>query len=389
MEHVLLVRFGELYLKGLNRPYFERKLIDHLKRVARPFGGQVERGEGRYYITGYAVDREEELAKRVCRVFGVFSISPAVAVDKDWEQVQRACVDMMRDSGVTEGTFKVQARRSDKRYPLNSPEMGRQMGGYILAQLPQMQVDVHHPQHEIGVEIRERAYLYCRSLPAARGLPAGTNGKALLLLSGGIDSPVAGYMIAHRGVEIEAVHFHSPPFTSARSLEKVVDLSARLADSCGPIRLTSVPFTEVQQTLYDKCPDSQLTILSRRFMMRIAQRVAQQNGCTALITGESIGQVASQTMEGLAASDAVVQLPVFRPCIGMDKIEIIERARAIDTLDISNRPYEDCCTVFTPKHPVIRPEIARLEQSETLVDVEGLVSRAVEGAEVRLVESAE
>jgi len=280
------------------------------------------------------------------------------------------------------GTFKVIARRADKRFPMNSTMLNEEIGHEVLVHCPQMKVDVHSPDHELNVEVRENVYLYVEKIPAVGGMPVGTNGKAMLLLSGGIDSPVAGYMIAKRGVQLNAIHYHSFPFTSEQAKQKVVDLARMLAEYAGPIRLYVVPFTELQQELYEKCPDSQLTILMRRYMMRIANEVAKKANCSALITGESIGQVASQTMDGLVCSNAVCDMPVFRPLIGFDKSDIMDVAVKIGTYETSILPYEDCCTIFTPKHPQTKPKVETLLESEKLIDGDGLVQRAIEGIEI-------
>ncbi|MGI6116017.1 tRNA uracil 4-sulfurtransferase ThiI [Luoshenia tenuis] len=379
MEQLILVRFGEIHLKGLNRPYFEHRLVREMKR--RLFDepqATVEKGDGRYYIRG--VQNLDAVMERIRKVFGVHSLSPAIAVEKDISAIRDQAVEMMRDKHPT--TFKVKARRADKRFPMTSPEICEEVGGYILENLPGWKVDVHHPEVTLEVEVREQAFLHCETLPAAGGMPVGTNGRAFLLLSGGIDSPVAGYMVAKRGVAIEAVHFFSYPYTGEPAKEKVLTLAKLLSEYAGPVRVHVVPFTKIQQEIYQKCPEGELTVIMRRFMMRIAQGLAQRGKGGALVTGESIGQVASQTMEALAATDAVVDMPVFRPVIGMDKQEIMEIAMKIGTYETSILPYEDCCTVFTPRHPVTRPKLERIEASEKVLDIEGLVQEAVDGTEV-------
>jgi thiamine biosynthesis protein ThiI len=279
-------------------------------------------------------------------------------------------------------TFKVESRRADKTFPMGSMDLNREMGAFILQNFPKLKVDVHNPDIRINLEIREHAYAYHENIPGAGGMPVGTNGKTALLLSGGIDSPVAGWMIAKRGVRLTAVHYHSFPYTSDKAKEKVIDLCRLLTYYCGPIRLHVVPFTEIQQELYEKCPDGLLTVLMRRFMMRIAEIIAKEDGAQALVTGESIGQVASQTLEALASTDDAVSLPVFRPLIGMDKKEIVEIAEKINTYETSILPYEDCCTVFVPRHPVTKPKLDKVRQAETLVDGEALIERALEGVEI-------
>ena len=378
MRRILLVRFGEVFLKGQNRPYFMKKLMDHIKLAVRDVGGRVWMSEGRIYVSDFS--DLDECIRRVTKVFGVHSVSPAIEMDKDdFEAICRQAVELMRPLS---GTFKVLARRSDKRYPLDSPAIMREAGGYILERLPDLQVDVNHPDHTLMIEIRDHAYLSVERYPAVEGMPMGTNGKACLLLSGGIDSPVAGFMIAKRGVELCCVHYHSFPYTSERAREKVLELARLLSEYCGKMRVFVVPFTEIQMQIHQKCPENYTTLIMRRYMMRIAQILAERDGAQALITGESIGQVASQTMEALGCTDEVVSLPVFRPCIGMDKSEIIERAQRIGTFETSSLPYEDCCTVFTPKHPATHPRKALIAKAEEALDSEALIAAAIEGTEL-------
>lgn len=378
MRNILLVRFGEVFLKGQNRPYFMKKLMDHIRQAVRGVGGRVWMSEGRIYVSDFT--DLDECIRRVTKVFGVHSVSPAVEMEKDdFEAVCRQAVELMRPLS---GTFKVLARRSDKRYPLDSPAIMREAGGYILERLPDLQVDVNHPDHTLMIEIRDHAYLSVTRFPAVEGMPMGTNGKACLLLSGGIDSPVAGFMIAKRGVELCCVHYHSFPYTSERAREKVLELARLLSEYCGKMRVFVVPFTEIQMQIHQKCPENYTTLIMRRYMMRIAQILAERDGAQALITGESIGQVASQTMEALTCTDEVVSMPVFRPCIGMDKSEIIERAQRIGTFETSSLPYEDCCTVFTPKHPATHPRKALIAAAEEALDSEALIAAAIEGTEL-------
>lgn len=385
MEHLILVRYGEIHLKGSNRPYFERLLLQGLKRATEKFGARTEKGDGRYYIRGVSEEDFDAAIKAASRVFGVHSVSPAYEMDKDlpavYEQMARMLHEKMQRDGIGEATFKVEAKRSDKRFAMKSMELAADAGGYLLEHVPGLKVDVHTPMLRPHIEIRERAYVYLDIIPGKGGMPAGSNGRAMLLLSGGIDSPVAGYMVAKRGVTIEAVHYHSFPYTSERARDKVIKLAREMAEYTGPIKLHIVSFTEIQMEIYEKCPEQQLTILMRRFMMKIAERVARQNECQALVTGESLGQVASQTIESLGVTNAAVDLPVFRPLIGMDKDEIIERAKEIGTFDTSILPYEDCCTVFVPKHPATRPTLEKIEPSEQLLDGEALISRALESVE--------
>ena len=378
MREILLVRYGEVFLKGQNRPFFLRKLVEHVKFAVREQGGRVWLSDGRIYVSDYA--DQSECIRRICRVFGVHSVSPAIEMEKDsFEAICEQAAKMMQEKT---GTFKVLARRSDKRYPLDSPAIMREAGGYILEHVPHLSVDVNKPNHEITIEIRDHAYLSVDREMAVSGMPMGTNGKACLLLSGGIDSPVAGFMIAKRGVELCCVHYHSFPYTSERAKEKVLDLARILSEYCGKMRVYVVPFTEIQMQIHEKCPDNLTTLIMRRYMMRIAEIFARKDGAQALITGESIGQVASQTMEALGCTDEVVTMPVFRPCIGMDKSEIIERAEKIGTMETSALPYEDCCTVFTPKHPATHPRKDIVRKAEEKLDSEALIAAAVEGTEL-------
>ena len=377
MRELLLVRFGEVHLKGQNRPYFLRKLVDHVRHATEGVGGDVYLNDSRIFVAD-VTDMQECIA-RVIKVFGVHSVCPAIEMEK--EDFQAICQKASEIMAPLSGTFKVNARRSDKRYPLTSPQINAEVGGYVLDHAPNLTVDVIHPQHVLEVEIRDKAYLYVERIAAVGGMPLGTNGKACLLLSGGIDSPVAGYMIAKRGVELCAVHYHSFPYTSERAKEKVISLGKILSQYCGSIRLAIVPFTKIQMEIHQKCPETYTTLIMRRFMMRLAECIARKEHAQALITGESVGQVASQTMEALGCTDAVVQMPVFRPVIGFDKMEIIERAEKIGTYETSSLPYEDCCTVFTPKHPATHPRMEIIEKAEAKLDVEALIDEALEGVE--------
>ena len=377
MRNVLLIRFGEVYLKGLNRPVFLKKLVDNIKRTLKPLGrAEVWLSDLRVYVAG-DIDMVA-CAERVCKVFGVHSVSPAIEMEKDFEAIAAACVEMMRGKS---GSFKVYARRSDKKFPIDSMEMQREIGGRVLDAYPELRVDVHNPQHKLCVEIRDRAYVYVDEQMAVGGMPYGTGGKAMLLLSGGIDSPVAGFQLMRRGVSMQAVHFYSFPYTSERAKDKVIELAKRIGEYGSGMLVHIVPFTHLQMEIHEKCPDPLGTLLMRRYMMRIAQRVAMSSGAQALVTGESLGQVASQTMESLAATDAVVTMPVFRPLIGMDKSEITLIAQRIDTYETSILPFEDCCTVFTPKHPTTRPKLADLESAELLLDSEALIQECIDGIE--------
>ena len=378
MREILMVRYGEVFLKGQNRPFFLKKLVDHVKLAVREVKGHVWLSDGRIYVSDYT--DQDEAIRRVARVFGVHSVSPAIEMEKDnFEAICEVAAKMMEKKS---GTFKVLAKRSDKRYPLDSPAIMREAGGYILEHVPHLSVDVVNPDHEITIEIRGMAYLTVDRTMAVSGMPMGTNGKACLLLSGGIDSPVAGFMIAKRGVELCCVHYHSFPYTSERAKEKVLELARILSEYCGKMRVYVVPFTEIQMEIHEKCPENLTTLIMRRYMMRIAEILARKDGAQALITGESIGQVASQTMEALGCTDEVVGMPIFRPLIGMDKSEIIERAEKIGTMETSSLPFEDCCTVFTPKHPATHPRKDIVRKAEEKLDSEALIAAAVEGTEI-------
>ena len=388
MEQIILVRYTEIHLKGLNRPYFERALVDNMKRALRGLDPRIEREHGRIYVRNIRGEDFDEAAARLTRVFGIHSLSPAVAVDKDWETVVESAAGLMEKkllSSSASPSFKVFARRSDKHYFMNSDEINRELGGRMLERFPQLHVDVHSPEIRLSVEIRDRAYIYCEELPGANGMPTGTAGKASLLISGGIDSPVAGYMMAKRGLTLSAVHFYSYPYTSERARDKVVELTKLVSRYAGEIRLFLVPFTEIQMTIYEKCPEKETTVLMRRLMMRIAQMIAEKEGAQALITGESLGQVASQTLEALACTNDAVSMPVFRPLIGFDKDEIMDVARRIGTYETSILPYEDCCTVFVPKHPVTKPRLSELRASEAAVDWREMIEKAIGNTELMIV----
>jgi len=375
MRQVLLVRFGEVHLKGQNRPFFMKKLTENVRKAVASAGATVWLSDSRIYVADMDI---AEAAERVRRVFGIHSVSPAWEMDKDFELIAEKCVELSKD---LKGTFKVMARRSDKKFPMTSMEMNAEIGGRILDSNPNLSVDVHKPMHEVSVEVRDKAYVYVGEIMAVGGLPMGTGGKGMLLLSGGIDSPVAGFQLMRRGVNINAVHFFSFPYTSERAKEKVIELARILGTYGGGMRVFVVPFTEIQMQIHEKCPDSLGTLLMRRYMMRIANRIARQHGAQALITGENLGQVASQTMEALGCTDAVCDLPVFRPLIGLDKLEITEQAIKIGTYETSILPYEDCCTVFTPRHPTTKPKVEQLIEAEQALDTEALVAEAVANTE--------
>lgn len=380
MRDVLLVRFGEVFLKGANRPHFLKVLVDNIRRNVKDINGKVWMSDSRIYVSDFT-DLQECIA-RVTKVFGVYSVSPAVEMEKDYETIAQQCVKMMQPLS---GTFKVMGKRSDKKFPMNSMELNAELGGRILDANPNLTVDVHNPQHKLHVEIRDNAYICVEEIHAVGGLPLGTGGKAALLLSGGIDSPVAGYQMMKRGVRLCAIHFQSPPYTGELARDKVMQLAKKLAGYGAGLRVYMVPFTKCQLEIHEKCPDELGTVITRRFMMRIAEKIARQFGAQALITGESLGQVASQTMEAIGCTDAVCTMPVFRPLIGMDKMEIMAIAEKIDTYETSVLPYEDCCTVFTPRHPVTKPKVETMPKVESQLDIEALVNEAVENTQMEIV----
>lgn len=388
-RNVLLIRYGEVHLKGQNRSYFMRLLKEDIEQALSDMGAVVTTGQGRFYAFGYPEEREDEAVARIAKVFGLHSVSRAREVGKDFDAIFAAAKGLMEKELQKRGgkcTFKVFARRADKTFPMDSMTIARELGHLLLKALPGLKVDVNGPDVPLSVEVREHAYVYTGEEMGAGGMPAGSNGKAALLLSGGIDSPVAGYMVMKRGVDLHCVHFHSFPYTSERARDKVVALAKILAGYGGSVVMHIVHFTDVQMALYEKCPDNQTTILMRRAMMAIAERIAKASGCQALVTGEAIGQVASQTMESLVVTDDAVNMPVFRPCIGMDKSEIMDYARRIGTYETSILPYEDCCTIFTPRHPVTKPKLEDIKRSESLLEnYEELLQGAIDRTETFIV----
>ncbi len=381
-KEVILIKNGELALKGLNRSTFEEVLLKNLRWRLKPLGAfTLRKAQSTIYIEPQdeTVDWDE-VSERVSKVFGISAFSRACVVPKELSAIQEAAAGYLVDTLRHAKTFKVEAKRADKRFPLTSPELCAEVGGYLLERYPHLTVDVHEPEVKVWVEVRDfGAYIHGPQLPGAGGMPVGTGGKAAILLSGGIDSPVAAYMMAKRGIELTAVHFASPPYTSERAELKVKSLLRQVGEYAGSATLHIVPFTHIQEEIGRHCPEELFTLVMRRFMMRIATRLAEQEGCGALITGESVGQVASQTIGALQCTDAVATLPVFRPVIGMDKEEIIAIARRIGTFETSIQPYEDCCTVFTPRHPRTRPRVAELEKAEQALPVEELIAEAIAG----------
>lgn len=396
-EKIYIVRCGETALKGQNKPYFEKTLVNRIRRVLKEEkNATVERNDGLIFIRTTPLVESSEILKKVSRVFGVESISPAkeivienLTAEEAMSEIGKVAVDVMLDIIEKKGikTFKIEGRRADKMFPIESPMIAKRIGASVLKGCKVLSVDVHNPDAFLYVNVRRNfAYVYEQKIMAFGGLPLGTNGKGLTLLSGGIDSPVATFLMAHRGMLMEAIHFHSYPYTSERAYEKVKELAGILTGYCGRIRMHSINLLPIQEQIVKNCPEEETTILVRRFMMRIAEQVAKQNECMMLITGESLGQVASQTAEALVVTDSTVSLPVMRPLIAMDKVQIMDIAKEIGTFDVSIQPYEDCCTVFLPKHPVTKPRLEKIIESESKLDVEGLVKAAVESEEITVID---
>ena len=389
MKEIILIKDGELSLKGLNRRQFEDKMVATIRRRLKDLGKvSVERAQSTIYIKPQDDDFDfNEALDRMGRIFGIAAFSRACVCEKNMDDILARAPEYLEDTLRSIKTFKVEAKRADKAFPLKSPEICREVGGAILRSFPHLRVDVHNPDEVITVEVRDyAAYVRAGQIKGAGGLPVGTAGRAQVLISGGIDSPVAAYTMAKRGLVLNAIHFASPPYTSVRAEQKVRDLLGRVARYSGVIKLAIVPFTEIQEEIGKHCPEDYFTLIMRRMMMRIACRVSESDGCLGLITGESLGQVASQTMPAIAATDEVCTMPVLRPLIGMDKEEIIAISKKIDAFDISILPYEDCCTVFTPKHPHTKPKKGQCELAEQNLDIEPLIERAIAGIEYSYIE---
>lgn len=392
LTSAFVIKYAEIGIKGKNRYVFEDALVRRIKEALANVDGEfkVYKEQGRVFIT---VDGEydyDEAINRLTKVFGITGICPAVITeDEGFDRLAEQIVEYIDEEFEDKNfTFKVKARRARKDYPIDSMEINASLGEKLLDAFPELKVDVHNPDVMIHVEIRESINFYCKEIEGAMGMPVGTAGKAMLLLSGGIDSPVAGYMIAKRGVELEATYFHAPPYTSERAKQKVIDLAKYVAKYAGPIKLHIVNFTDIQLAIYEKCPHEELTIIMRRYMMMIAEHFAKEDNCLGLITGESIGQVASQTMQSLLTTNEVCTLPVYRPLIGFDKQEIIRVSEKIDTYETSIQPYEDCCTIFVAKHPVTKPKLERIKKSETRLDdvIDNLLEEAYNTTEVIVVD---
>lgn len=386
-KEIILAKYGELALKGLNRGTFEDIMMKNIRRRLRRIGKfTYKKAQSTIYILPESEDIDlDETVDCLRKVFGIASLCRACICEKSFNDISSKSIEYLEDVLLEAKTFKVEAKRADKQFPMTSPQICAELGGILLDKYPHLKVDVKNPEVTVVVEIRdEYAYIHGGSIKGAGGLPVGSSGKALLLLSGGIDSPVAGYRMARRGVHISAIHYISPPYTSDRALLKVEKLCQKMTDYCGSIAFFCVPFTEIQEAIKKYCPEEYFTIIMRRLMMEIAQKIAEQDECSALITGESIGQVASQTMQGLVCTDAVSRIPVFRPLIGLDKTEIVETAREIDTFETSTLPYEDCCTVFTPRHPKVRPALKDVEEAQNKFDFSVLIEKAVAETEMKI-----
>lgn len=391
MYRAFLIKYSEIGIKGKNRYVFENILKENIRKALDALmpGYTISKEQGRVFVEcpeGYDYEDTIEALKKV---FGIAGICPVVVIeDIEWENLKLKVGDYVEKRyAKRDFSFKVEAKRADKHYPIESPDICIKMGAYLLNRFPEMKVDVHQPEVRITVEVRSKGYVYSEVIPGPCGMPVGSNGKAMLLLSGGIDSPVAGWMISKRGVTLEATYFHAPPYTSDRAQQKVVDLARIISAYTGPIKLNIVNFTEIQLYIYETCPHEELTIIMRRYMMRIAETLAERGGCMALVTGESIGQVASQTMQSLMATNAVCTLPVYRPLIGFDKQEIVEISEKIGTYETSILPYEDCCTTFVAKHPVTKPLLHVIERSEEKLaeKIDEMVERALAEVEVIIV----
>ena len=380
--NTILIRYGEIFLKGNNRGYFESALAKNIRTALENFTFKFVRTQNRFLIEDYDEAYETDIIDKLTKIFGIHSVSVAVKVKSTEEELEKAAVLMMKDKS---GTFRVTVNRADKKIQKSSMELAAQLGGAVLESNPNLTVNLHVFDTDLYVDIRENglSYLFTDKIMGAGGMPVGTAGAGMVLLSGGIDSPVAAYMMAKRGLKLHAIHFHSAPYTSEMAKQKVVDLAGIVKNDSGPIVLHVIPFTDVQLKIHEKCPAELMITIMRRFMMRIAERIAKANSCGALITGESLGQVASQTMESITVTNGVIEdLPVFRPLIGMDKTEIMDIARNIDTYDTSILPYEDCCTVFLPKNPVIRPKLETVLKAEAKLDVETLIAACIENQEI-------
>ena len=386
IREVIMAKYGEIALKGLNRSNFEDLLVKNIRRRLASLGDfDISRRQSTIYIEPKSEETDLDAAvKRLCCVFGIAAVQRSMVLPKDWEQIVEQGLPYLENALSAASTFKVEAKRADKKFPMTTPEIQQALGDAISDAYPHLGVDVHNPEVTVLLEIRDKyAFLNAERLIGAGGMPVGSSGNALLLLSGGIDSPVAGYMMAKRGLRVDAIHFQSPPYTSERALMKVETLCEKMTAYCGNIRFYCVPFTEIQEALRDNCPEEYFTIIMRRLMLKIANVICRRKDYGALITGESVGQVASQTLMAINCTDKAADYPVFRPLVGMDKKEIVEISRKIDTFETSTLPYEDCCTVFTPKHPKTRPLLSDVEKAEAAFDYQPLIEKAIAGITVK------
>jgi tRNA uracil 4-sulfurtransferase len=373
----MLVKYAsEISLKGLNRRYFEDLLVSNIRKSIGN-GYKIQKESGRMYIDAYS----EELADKVRKTFGIIGVAKAEITEKNMDKIAEVAIEQMRELKDVK-TFKVESKRADKKFPLQSLEISREIGGMILKNIEGLKVDVHNPDIIVNIEIRDKAYIYTKEIKGVAGMPYGSAGKGVLLLSGGIDSPVAGYMMAKRGLELVCVYYHSHPYTSERAKEKVIELARKLSVYTGSIKLYVAPFTEIQMQIIEKCKETELTIIMRRYMMQVAEAVAKKENALALVTGESLGQVASQTLESMFVTNSELELPVFRPVVGMDKIDITVTAREIDTFETSILPFEDCCTIFVPKHPKTRPRLDEIKKSEEVLDKDTLIANCMANMEI-------
>ena len=384
MNDIILLKLGEIVLKGLNRRSFEQKLLNNIRRRLEPFGKfKSYCMQSTIYVEAANDDADLDGAfEALQKVFGIVNLTRAAACEKTKEAITALAIEYLREDMERAKSFKVESKRSDKAFPMTSIQLSQYVGGEMADAYPNVEVDVHNPELTVHIEVRDlAAYVHASPVPGAGGMPVGSNGVAVTMLSGGIDSPASTYMIAKRGVRLIPVHFFSFPYTSQQAKEKVIELGKILTDYCGKMTMEVVPFTHIQEEIRDKCPEEYFTLVMRRFMMRIAERIAKANGASAIVTGENLGQVASQTMEAMASTQAVTDLPVLQPLIGMDKEDIVRIARKIGTFETSILPYEDCCTVFTPKHPKTRPTVAEVAEVESVLDIEALVEEAYKGIE--------
>lgn len=390
MKEIILCKYGEIVLKGLNRGSFENELIKNVNRRIKPLGNfKLRSGQSTLYVIPQDDEADmDEVYERVKKVYGIAKVCRAVRAEKNMDSIFEVACECFGDILLGAKTFKVVTKRSDKSFGMTSPEVSAELGGRLLSKFHRLKVDLYEPEVTVVCEIRdEGAFIHGAAEEAAGGIPVGTSGRALLLLSGGIDSPVAGCMMAKRGIELSAIHFEAPPYTSERALMKVERLAEKMSEYCGRISFYTVPFTKIQEEIKNNCKEEYFTLIMRRLMMEIAQRIAEKNGLQALITGESLGQVASQTTAAMVTTDAVCRIPVFRPCIGLDKKEIIDMSYRLGTFEISIEPYEDCCTVFTPRHPKTRPTLEEVEKAQADFDFEALIEEAVENTRVKTIKT--